>query len=281
MRQDLKYELVGIIPEELIQFIPHSFDIIGGKGDSVAIIEIPLEIENYEKEIAEALVRVHRNVRSVLSKGTERRGELRIRNMKFLYGNPNTEVTHRENGYLIRIDPAKVYFSPRECTERENVAKFVQSNEDVLVMFSGAGPYAVCIAKRNPSVSVTAVELSPFGNKFCEENIKLNKLVGRVKAIQGDVRDVCPIMGQIFDRVFMPLPKGAYLFLDVALRALKPGGALHFYHWSPRGELFEAAEKILIEAVKAEHRSAEILNKVKVSQYSPSTWKIRLDARIF
>ena len=175
MRLDLKYELTGIIPEELKHFIPHSFDIIGGKGAAVAIVEIPLEIEAYELQIAEALIRVHRNVRSVLSKGTERRGELRIRDMKLLIGDPNTEVTHRENGYFIRIDPAKVYFSPRECTEREKVAKFIQPNENVLVMFSGAGPFAICIAKHNPSVSVTAVELNPLGNKFCEENIKLNK----------------------------------------------------------------------------------------------------------
>lgn len=273
-------ELSGVIPAELKRWIPRSFDVIGGKGKSVAVVEISPEIECYQHKIAEALVRVHSNVKSVLSKGTERQGEFRVREMKLLYGDPDTEVTHRENGCWMRVDPAKVYFSPRECTEREKIMRIIIPGEKILVMFSGVGPFAVCIAKHNPSVSVTAVELNQEGHRYCLENIRLNKLGDRLKAFQGDVRSICPPMGQIFDRVLMPLPKGAYQFLDVATKSLKPGGILHFYHWSPRGNLFVEGEATLLEAVLKEGRTAEILDRVKVSQYSPSTWKIRIDARI-
>ena len=280
MKRNLETELSGVIPAELKRWIPRSFDVIGGKGDAVAVIEISPEIEYYQYKIAEALVRVHSNVKSVLSKGSERQGEFRVREMKLLYGDPDTEVTHRENGCWMRVDPAKVYFSPRECTEREKIMRIITPGEKILVMFSGVGPFAVCIAKHNPSVSVIAVELNDEGHRYCLENIKLNKLGDRLKAFQGDVRSICPPMGQTFDRVLMPLPKGAYQFLDIALKALKSGGILHFYHWSPRGNLFVEGEATLLEAVLKEGRTAEILDRVKVSQYSPSTWKIRIDARI-
>jgi len=264
----------------LKRFIPQSFDVIGGRGAAVAVVEIPAELEAYEMEIAEALVRVQRNVHAVLSKGTERQGEFRIRDMKLLLGGPDTEVVHRENGCAIKVDPVKVYFSPRECTERERVTALVGEGENVLVMFSGVGPYAVCIAKHVPSARVTAVELNPDGHRLCVENVRLNKLGDRVTPIQGDVREVCPRLGQAFDRVLMPLPKGAYQFLDVAINALKAGGILHFYHWSPRDHMFEEGESVLKEAAKALGREAEVLDRVKVSQYSPAAWKIRIDARI-
>ncbi len=280
MKRNLETELSGVIPAELKRWIPRSFDVIGGKGDAVAVIEISPEIEFYQYEIAEALMRVHSNVKSVLSKGSERQGEFRVREMKLLNGDPDTEVTHRENGCWMRVDPSKVYFSPRECTEREKIMRIITPGEKILVMFSGVGPFAVCIAKHNPSVSVVAVELNEEGHRYCLENIKMNKLADRLIAFQGDVRFICPPMGQVFDRVLMPLPKGAYQFLDVAIKALKSGGILHFYHWSPRGNLFVEGEATLLEAVLKEGRTAEILDRVKVSQYSPSTWKIRIDARI-
>ena len=101
-----------------------------------------------------------------------------------------------------------------------------------------------------------------------------------MRAIQGDVRVVCPKLGEVFDRVLMPLPKGAYEFLDVAIPMVKPGGTLHFYHWASRDDPFSEGEKILAEAVSALGRNMEVTDRVRVSQYSPSAWKIRIDARM-
>jgi tRNA (guanine37-N1)-methyltransferase len=101
-----------------------------------------------------------------------------------------------------------------------------------------------------------------------------------VRAIQGDVRVICPQLGEVFDRVLMPLPKGAYEFLDIAIPMVKPGGTLHFYHWAPRDDPFSEGEGILGEAVGVFGRSMDVLERVRVSQYSPSAWKIRLDAKI-
>ncbi|MBN1682289.1 class I SAM-dependent methyltransferase family protein [Candidatus Bathyarchaeota archaeon] len=280
MKHDLKSELESILPREYFSYIPRSFDIIGSKGRSVAIIEIPEQLKVYEHEIAKAIIRVHKNVVSVLSKDTERFGEYRIRDMRLLYGDPNTEVLHKESGCIFKIDPKKAYFSPRESTERERFRSTPLGDEEVLVMFSGIGPLAICMAKNNPNIKVTAIELNPDAYYYCQENIRLNKLNGKIEAILGDVREVCPKLNKKFDRILMPLPKGAYKFLDVALDVLKFSGILHFYHWAPKENLWEEAENILTEIADEFHRKVEILNRIKISAYSPSLWKIRIDARI-
>ncbi len=280
MKRDIRSELSGIVPPDVLAEMPRSFDVIGSKGHAVAVIEIPSEAEPYGQIIAEALMRVQRNVKSVLSKGSERLGDYRVRDMKLIAGDPNTEVIHRESGCSFRVDPVKAYFSPRESTEREKISSLVEPGESVLVMFSGVGPFAICIAKRQPTAKCVAVELNPEAHRLCLENIRLNKVGDRVRALVGDVRNVCPGLREVFDRVLMPLPKGAYEFLDVALPMVRPGGVLHFYHWAPRGDPFSDGDRLLYSAGEKFGRHVEILDRVRVSQYSPSAWKIRLDARI-
>ena len=280
MKRDLRGELAGVIPPDLIGLVPRSFDVIGSKGRAVAVIEVPEELEPYGGEIGRALMGIQRNVQCVLSKGTERMGEFRVRDMKLLAGDANTEVIHKESGCVFKIDPMKAYFSPRESTEREKITSKVAPGEHVLVMFSGVGPFAICIAKRQPDSRCVAVELNPDAHSYCLENIRLNKVVDRVRAIQGDVRLVCPALGETFDRVLMPLPKGAYEYLDTAVPMVKPGGTIHFYHWAPRDDPFGDGERILGETVSEFGRTMEVTDLVRVSQYSPSAWKIRIDARI-
>jgi len=78
----------------------------------------------------------------------------------------------------------------------------------------------------------------------------------------------------------MPLPRGAYKFLDVAVPLLKDGGVVHLYHWAPQEDAFSEAEKLISEAASDYGRSAEFLGHIRVSQYSPGTWKVRVDARL-
>ena len=280
MKHDIRSELAGVIPETLIGFVPRSFDVIGSRGRSVAIVEVPEELSQYEVELAKAIMRVHRNVVIVLSKGSERTGEFRVREMRIIYGDSDTVVLHRESGCVFKVDPMKAYFSPRESTERDRISAQVKDGENVLVMFSGVGPFPIRIARRRPGATMTAVELNPYAHNLCVENISLNKVDGRVKAILGDVREVCPRLGEKFDRILMPLPKGAHQFLDVAVASIKGGGVLHFYHWAPASSLFAEAERLVAGAAAARGRSTQILDEVKVSQYSPRVWKVCLDIAV-
>ena len=280
MRGGLRRRLRGVIPEEALRLVPRSYDVIGSRERAVAVIEIPVELRPYEGEIASALMELHRNVRSVLAKESERCGEYRLRRMRLIAGDPETEVIHREAGCLFRLDPMRVYFSPREATERGRIASKVAEGERILVMFSGVGPYPIRIARLHPGVDVTAVELNPYAHNYCVENIHLNRVEDRVHPILGDVREVCPRLEGGFDRVVMPLPLGAHRFLDLAIPLLGEGGVLHFYHWAKEPEIFQEAESLISEAAGGFGRGAEIIDRVRVSQYSPRVWKVRVDARV-
>lgn len=279
MRRDLRGELGRFIPQDSIGLVTRSFDIYGSKMKAVAVIEIPEELRDYEGLIARAIMKVNKNVASVLKKESGRRGDYRTRELRLVAGDPDTEVLHRESGCVFRLDPRTVYFSPRESSERDRLSSTVRDGEDVLVMFSGVGPLPIRIAKRLKNVHITAVELNPHAHNYCVENIHLNRVADRIEAIRGDVREVCPGLGRLYDRIVMPLPRGAYVFLDVAVPLLKDGGVLHLYHWAPEGDLFSETEELITEAFKAEGKNAEFVGRVKVSQYSPRTWKIRVDAR--
>lgn len=280
MRRDIRSELTGVLPDDKLGLLPRSFDIIGSKKKAVAIIEIPDALKGYEQLIASAIMNVHRNVSSILAKESERLGELRIRDLRLVAGDADTEVVHKESGCFFKLDPRKVYFSTRESVERERIAAKVGEGESILVMFSGVGPFAICMAKRHRTVRVTAVEINPCAHNYCVENIHLNKVADQVHAIMGDVREVCPKLGATFDRILMPLPKGAHKFLDVVIPLLRDEGVLHFYHWAPEPDLFSRAEELIAKATGNHRRMAEILERRRVSQYSPRVWKIRIDARL-
>ncbi len=280
MRHDLRSELQGRIPEGFLILVPRSFDVIGSRGKAVAIVEVPPDLEPYGATLGDAVMRVQGNVKSVLAKGTERMGEFRIRDMRLLAGDPDTEVVHRESGCFFMVDPAKAYFSPRESTERERISALVAPGERILVMFGGIGPFPICIARREPSSSCVTVELNPDAHRYCIQNITLNKVSGRVKAILGDVREVCPTLYETFDRVLMPLPKGAHKFLDVAFPMVRPGGVIQFYHWGPRDDPFTEGEAVVKSEAETQRRKILSYESFRVSQYSPSAWKIRIDVRL-
>jgi tRNA (guanine37-N1)-methyltransferase len=281
LKNDLKSNLRGKLSDELIEFVPSSFGILGSKGECVAIIEIPDEVETYEVIIAETLMQVHKNVKSVLAKKSNRHGELRLREYRLILGDLNTEIIHKESGCRFKLDPRVTYFSTRESSERERICKQITEPEEVLVMFSGVGPFPICIAKHNEDTNCVAVELNPRAHEYCLENIRLNKLEGRITAIQGDVREVCPSLGKQFDRVLTPLPKGAHLFLDITIPMVKTGGLLHFYHWAPDDDPYSEAIRLVELTVAEYERDYKFKGGVRVAKYSPGVSKVRIDVQIF
>jgi tRNA (guanine37-N1)-methyltransferase len=256
-----------------------SFDIIGSKNKAVAIVEIPKELS--DKLIAKEIMKRHKNVKSVLKKVSKRKGVFRVRDYELIAGDVNTEVIHKEYGCLFRLDPKKVYFSPREGTERQRVASQVKPNENVMVMFSGVSPFPIIIAKRQPKVrKIYAIELNPDAHRYAVENVRINKLKGKVIPILGDVREVCKKYHKIFDRVVMPLPLGAESYLDIAINCLKKNGVVHFYSWGKEEDPFTEAVKNIKKNCKKLGKSFKILNKRKVLQYAQRIWKVCVEFRV-
>jgi len=274
----LRELLADVVPRDLLDLVPSSFDIIGSRLGAVAIVEIPKELEEYKHEIAKAIVRQCKHVKTVLRKVGARRGEYRLYNFEVLIPGP-TEVLHKEHGYYIKVDPTKAYFSPRDQNDRIEIAKMVRPGEVVLYLFAGVGPYAIAIAKIQPNVGkIIAVELNPNAYNYLVENIRLNKLEDKVEAILGDVREVCRNFHGVGDRVLMTLPLGAYQYLDLAIPCVKrEGGVVHFYHIGPEERPFEEAERLVMESCAKLGYQCEVLGRRVVRDYAPRVYKVRID----
>jgi tRNA (guanine37-N1)-methyltransferase len=257
-----------------------SFDIIGSKEKAVAIIEISDEEVGKEREIAEKILKEHNNVRSVLKKESARRGDYRTRQYKLIAGDENTEVLHKEHGYALKLDPQKAYFSNRESTERQRVAKLVKAGEFVMVMFAGVGPYAIAIAKTQPDVDkIIAVEINPDAVEYMKHNVRINKISHKIVPVLGDVRMACERWYGKCDRVVMPLPLGAEDFLDVAVKCLRNEGIIHFYNWGEEPDLFSKAVELVKKSLKDEKVEYEITDKRVVLPYSPRKYKVCVEVK--
>jgi tRNA (guanine37-N1)-methyltransferase len=263
-----------------------SYDIIG----DIAVIEIPRGSKARPREIAQEIVMVHPRIKTVLAKTGERSGEFRLRGFRKILGK-ETETVHREHGFRFRLDPTKVYFSPRESTERERIASMVGPGETVMVLFAGAGPFGIVIAGKQPGVGrVYQVEINPRGFEYMKQNIAMNRLSHLVIPVRGDARKVCRDYQGTCDRVVMPLPREGHRFLGDALKCLKRRGYIHFYSigrtgrdsWGRRAdqELFGQAIDRLEKAARRLKRRVRILSKRRVLPYGPGKWKICIDAEI-
>lgn len=267
----LKRRLEGVVPPGLVEKVPSSFEIVGSRAGAVAIVEIPAELEPYKHEIARAIAAMNKHVKAVLRRLGARSGDYRLYNFEVLIEGP-TEVLHKEHGYLIKVDPTKVYFSSRDQTDRLDVATRVGEGERVLYLFAGVAPYAVAMAKLARPRIIVAVELNPWGFKYMVENFKLNK-IRNAMAVHGDVAAVAPLLRKKFDRVLMTLPLGAYRYLPLAFDCLEGSGVVHFYHLGREEDPFRDAE----EVAKKLCPGCQIVDKRVVRDYAPGVYKVRLD----
>ncbi len=278
-KKSLEDLLKGKLTSKELEFLPRAFDLVG----DVLILELNEKLEKKGKGIGEVFLKVYKNVRVVLNKKSERGREFRTRNFEILAGDEKTETVHKEYGCEFKLDIRNVYFSPREAQERQRIGEQVKKGEEVLVMFSGVGPFAIQIAKQK-KCKIICVEKNPEAVKYAEENLRLNKVSDKIDNICGDIREVgrkILIEEKNFDRVLMPLPKDAYHFLELAIPLLKEGGILHFYHWAREEDLFSEAENLVKKAAKKFDREVKILEKKKVLPYAPRTWKVVLDVEIY
>jgi tRNA (guanine37-N1)-methyltransferase len=251
-----------------------AFDIIG----DVAVVEIPEGRK--ERGIAELIVKNHPRIKTVLRKMGEREGKYRIRKFKKILGK-ETKTEHKEYGCRFRLDVAKVYFSPREATERQRIAGQVKKGETVMVMFAGIGCFPVIIARENPGVGqVYGIEINPHAHEYAVENTRINKVGHKVIPVLGDVRKVAKDYFGLCDRVVMPLPKEGHKYLPEAFQCLKNKGIIHFYSYEHERDLFSKALDMVKKNAKKMNKRVKIVNKRKVLPYGPGVWKICIDFEV-
>ncbi|MFT4326463.1 MAG: class I SAM-dependent methyltransferase [Candidatus Woesearchaeota archaeon] len=278
LKTNFKEAVLKLLSEEESNMLKTAYDVVG----TIAILEIDEPLYHKANQIAEVLLTTNKNITTVVRKKGKHDGTLRIQEYEILAGEKTLTTIHQENNTRLKITIDKVYYSPRSATERKRVFSQVKEGEDVLIMFSGCGPFTCTIAKNTNAGSVVGIELNEVGHTLAVENIKLNKLK-HVTEIQGDVREICPALqkeGKIFDRIIMPLPKTAEEFLPEAFMLSKKGTIIHLYDFKDEKEFPKATVDQIDKYAKKHEIDYEILECVKCGQFSPSVYRVCVDFKV-
>jgi tRNA (guanine37-N1)-methyltransferase len=258
-------EEIPLSPEDLLGRSP-SFEQVG----DIAIVE-PERAE----EVASALMRCSRSIKTVIAPISDVEGEFRTRRFRHVAGEPRTVTVHKEHGIRYRVDLEGAYFSPRLGTERLRVASLVHPGEVVLDLFAGVGPFALLMAKRG--ARLVAVDKNPVAVKYLRENAILNKVELEIQ--EGDASEIALQYPDTADHVIMNLPHSASMFLAPAMRAAKNGGTVHYYAIAPEDDLYR--DHRVIEAAAAElNISVEFLYQGIVRSYAPHRFNVVIDFRV-
>ncbi|MGE5188048.1 MAG: class I SAM-dependent methyltransferase [Betaproteobacteria bacterium] len=277
--QTLPQVLDGKLPPHLLATLPQAFDIIG----DIAIVEIPPELKPHQHLIGEALLKTHKNLKTVLAKAGDVSGVYRIREYNHIAGENRTQTIHREFGCTYHVDIAKAYFSPRLSHEHERVALQVQNGETVADLFAGVGPFSVLIGKKQTGAKVYAVDLNPDAVELLKRNVKVNKVENRVFPICADAREISQTqLKDSADRVIMNLPETAIDFVDSACNVLKSkGGVIHFYGFVRSPDSIENFKQRFSELVTKNGRKVEgFLYSRSIRETAPFESQVVLDSKI-
>ena len=275
----LEKVLAQQLPANILSLVSKSFDVIG----DIAVIELSPTTEPFEKNIAEALMKVHKNVKTVYSKAGPITDNQRLRPLHHVLGAVRTETIHKELGCRFKIDISKAFFSPRLSSEHNRIAEQVQPGECVVDMFAGVGPFSILIARRLKDVQVNAIDANLEAVKLIRENAKMNRVQDRVRVWPGDARSVIKdnLLG-LATRVIMNHPSYAREFLEPACEALGlEGGVLHYYTFADGRDSESKARKELTNAIRDSAWTIE--NPVpthKVRGVAPMKWQIAVDAKL-
>ncbi len=257
--------------ENLLDTVPH-FEIIG----DIALIE---EDTPEPGVVADAIIKVKKNVRTVLAPLGPVEGEFRTRRFRTIAGEDKTSTIHKEYGCRYHIDLEKAYFTPRLATERSRILAQIKDGDTVADMFAGVGPYSIIIAKKSPLIKVIAIDKNPSAVQFLKKNIELNATYN-VKAIEGDAIHEAKRLEASADHVIMNLPHNAHKFLDAAMQICARNAIIHYYDINPQNDLFDSSLKLIEEAATKAGKICQLLDKRVVRSYAPYQFNVCIEVEI-
>lgn len=264
-------DIIDIDPS-LRKHLPSSYDILG----DICILKLSDELIQFKQEIASSIMEVNKNIKKVaLDNGVK--GEFRVRDLDMIGGSGGLETIHIENNLRFKLDPSKVYFSPRLATERMRIASMV-SNEKVLDMFAGVGPFSLNIARHGTPKGVIGIDINPACNHYFNINISLNGLDDKVEAVLGDAADIVPSLDRQ-DRIIMNLPHSSMDFISLAVDVIGTGGYIHIYSLIDRSSRRDTLNRIIDTGMR-NGINLKIIGLREVHNYSPNQSIMALDVRV-
>ncbi len=192
-------EILQPILKEKIKYLKSSFDILG----RIAIIEETEELKEYNKKIAEAIMKIYKEVKSVYVKAGIHEGEYRIQPYSLVLGEEDSTTIYTENKIKLYLDIKKTYFTPRLANERLRIAEQIKKEveeklkqklqkeikenireenkeekelEKILVLFSGIAPYPITIEKKlkEKKIKIDEKNKKDLSNYVFIEGVELN-----------------------------------------------------------------------------------------------------------
>ena len=272
-KKGVEEEFSKFLSEEEMKIMPKSQEIVG----DIMILEIPETLIKKEKEIAEIYLKFNKNIKTIVKKSAIHSGQFRTRKVEVLAGENKKDTVHLESGIRLYLHLERSYFSARLGNERLRIAKLVKKGEDILVMFSGSGPYPLVLAKHTKANKIIGVELNPEAHEFSVKNREKNKFdLERIELINGDVRVEVPKLESNFDRILMPLPKTSEEFLDVALPKIKSEGTIHLYAFLNEKEIEDEGKRI-VALCEEMGFPVKLERAIKCGQHAPYTFRVCFD----
>jgi tRNA (guanine37-N1)-methyltransferase len=272
---NLKQTLRARFPDLNPARLPGGFDQVG----DIAVVGIAPEMEPLEAEIGTIILALHSTVRVVAKRNGQYGGDYRTLPLQVIAGVDRLTTVHRENGIVLQLDLAQVYFSVRSAHERARIAALVKPGERVAVLCSGIGPFPLIIGRHSKAQEVIGIEYNPVAHDYALRNLKANRTISSVRFLEGDVARILPALGRAFDRILLVLPHGGEVLLPCALDALRPGGTLHFYDMQAKGCGSATLIKIAA-ACKDKGRRPHPLQVVVCGHCGPTVHRVCLDAVI-
>lgn len=113
--------------------------------------------------------------------------EFRTFNYELLGGDPDMNVTLKEQNCTFTFDYSQVYWNSRLGTEHTRLCDIFREGEAVCDVMAGVGPFAIPAGKKH--VFVWANDLNPHGRDRLLHNAHINKVDGFVSAHNMDGRE--------------------------------------------------------------------------------------------
>lgn len=274
---DLGLLLKDVLDSEKRDILPRGWSILG----SVIVVKIDARLDEFELNIGDALLSMYPRCSCVLRDwGVE--GKFREPKREVIAGRgaentENTETIVRENGVLFKLDAMKVMYSTGNLREKTRMSR-LGGGEFVVDMFAGIGYFSIPMAVHSNPRHILSIELNPTAYRYLEENVRLNQVDDVVEPRFGDCAKVAPI--GVADRVIMGYVGTTDMYLEPGIRALRPGGVLHYHQTVPEWQYPLALETEVREAARVLGRRVLVLRRARVKKYSPGMLHAVLDARI-
>lgn len=199
-----------------IRDVPSSFELVG----RIAHVNLRDEQLPYRYLIGQVLLDKNPNLRTVVNKVGVIESQFRTFPMEVIAGEADTTAEVKHCGATFRFDFKDVYWNSRLQGEHEHMVETLPRGSIVADMFCGVGPFAVPLGLPNRACTVYANDLNPKSHAALVENVRRNKVGGRVKCYNLDARDFIAQLvaeGVPFQYALMNLPLDAISFLDAFL----------------------------------------------------------------